>query len=448
MSSYPQHEFTNQSATSCCFLGSTTLTRNSIGGIGGDGSSSFLVANNREEDFNYNNNNNEGWFGGFMTMNNKPFFSKKTIVEPSTLKTISPTPFGEGITTTSTTTVSEATRTRLSDSNTDIINKTYNGDGWMTSHPEMTTHSRDTSSSEVVDQQKLKVWDNIWNLYNHNNTTSQGDWDDVGEIIKNTPRQQQFESLITHPNTSMPALNSDVQDGNGTTVDNGGEGKVIVVDEIAHALNELSFEERQDVYDDIHGVPRTSHENSNNNYDNKNALNVMGGGGGRRTGSIINPETIENEDPSFVKNCLDEMYREILKQFWTSKNSSSSSSSNSPSSTSALRYVMEHEPTYIEQNINFRLSFLRSEEFHSMNAAMKLVNFLQCKAELFGLHRVTKNITLHDDYAHEDDDLQCLQSGGLQHVPLTDQSGRNIVIRVSKLENIKTDENMVRIKFV
>ena len=45
----------------------------------------------------------------------------------------------------------------------------------------------------------------------------------------------------------------------------------------------------------------------------------------------------------------------------------------------------------------------------------------------------------------DENDLECLESGGLQHVPLQDQSGRQILINIPSIEKHRTGENLVRL---
>ena len=58
---------------------------------------------------------------------------------------------------------------------------------------------------------------------------------------------------------------------------------------------------------------------------------------------------------------------------------------------------------------------------------------------------MAKEITLED---MDGDDMESLESGALQLVPLQDQSGRRILISIPNLEKYRTEENLVRLLFV
>jgi hypothetical protein len=80
------------------------------------------------------------------------------------------------------------------------------------------------------------------------------------------------------------------------------------------------------------------------------------------------------------------------------------------------------DPSYI-RNRDFRLAFLRTELFHSQQAAMRLIRHFQMKLDLFGKDRLVTDIT-QDDL--DQDDLDALYSGHGRFLSATDRAGRLI----------------------
>ena len=120
------------------------------------------------------------------------------------------------------------------------------------------------------------------------------------------------------------------------------DGSTGQVQEIAAALNQLSFPEREQVFHDIHGTA---------DYDR------------------------EKEDPSVVKEhigklgkCL-EMYKISATQ------------------DSALKFVMDQNPRYLEQE-SLLTAFLRAEEWNPTQALSRLEAFFEQKKLLFGIGKV------------------------------------------------------------
>jgi hypothetical protein len=77
------------------------------------------------------------------------------------------------------------------------------------------------------------------------------------------------------------------------------------------------------------------------------------------------------------------------------------------------------------QNPAFRLKFLRGERFNAVAAANKIVKFFEVKEELFGVSKLVKDITQND---LEEQDLECLYKGYIQWLPMKDLAGRRVYI--------------------
>jgi hypothetical protein len=147
---------------------------------------------------------------------------------------------------------------------------------------------------------------------------------------------------------------------------------------IALALGQLSLEERDKAYHDIHGV----------------ADEVPG-------------------EPDFVLITLDEIRDALLKL-----------KSKLNASTEALRLAEMINPGYVD-NREFLLRFLRADSFDAKKAAGRITRYLNWKLGLFGEVKLCKDITLDDLQA---DDLTTLKKGYFQRLPERDCAGRSVSI--------------------
>ena len=146
---------------------------------------------------------------------------------------------------------------------------------------------------------------------------------------------------------------------------------------LASELNQLSLKEREQVYFDVHGV----------------------------SDSV-------NEEPGFVDRCLDslEAYTDGF--------------------SGAYAFALSQNEDYVK-NREFRLMFLRAENFDVHRAADRLKMFFEEKLKLFGPEKLAKDITVDD---LDEDDLVCLNSGQLQVLPLRDRAGRAVISWMSMLK--------------
>jgi hypothetical protein len=140
---------------------------------------------------------------------------------------------------------------------------------------------------------------------------------------------------------------------------------------LAQEVNNLSLQERNRVYEEVHGVA----------------------------------EPLE-EDPELVAQRL----CEFDLQLSTIRNKK------------AYDFALQQSPEYVNDR-KFRLMFLRSTELDANEAAQKFVNHFDFKMELFGREKLAQNITLDD---LDEKGLIYLRSGAIQILPATDRIGRPI----------------------
>jgi hypothetical protein len=93
-----------------------------------------------------------------------------------------------------------------------------------------------------------------------------------------------------------------------------------------------------------------------------------------------------------------------------------------------LRLFYEHarqiNPDYVDSP-SFWLQFLRAEYFDAPNAALRLCRFLAGKVEFFGLDALARPIALDEDF--DVDDIAWLKTGIIQILPSRDRSGRAVL---------------------
>jgi hypothetical protein len=161
---------------------------------------------------------------------------------------------------------------------------------------------------------------------------------------------------------------------------------------LAASLNQMSLQEREKVYEDVHGVAPPS-----------------------------NPE-----EPTFVASCLAELQTEL--------------DAIPPLLKVAYDLAYSQHSLYVTHS-KFRLLFLRSESFQPKAAASKMVGFLEAKLELFGPDKVSRDILLSD---YDPSDIKCLESGLYQLLPGRDRSGRPVIFCSGVAHRNTTVVNRVR----
>ncbi len=81
-------------------------------------------------------------------------------------------------------------------------------------------------------------------------------------------------------------------------------------------------------------------------------------------------------------------------------------------------------------DVDFRMRFLRIELFDAEKSAKKLCQFLDVIVDLFGEYALQRPIRLSD---FSEEELQVMRTGNLQLLPFRDRSGRRIITGVEGL---------------
>eukprot|EP00980_Cylindrotheca_fusiformis_P022429 scaffold9290_cov107-Cylindrotheca_fusiformis.AAC.7 len=83
-------------------------------------------------------------------------------------------------------------------------------------------------------------------------------------------------------------------------------------------------------------------------------------------------------------------------------------------------------------NKNFRLMFLRAEDFSARESAARMIRYFDEKRNLFGTGKLARNIQLSD---LNKEDKACLRSGFVQILPKKDASGRTVLAYLKGLRS-------------
>lgn len=156
-------------------------------------------------------------------------------------------------------------------------------------------------------------------------------------------------------------------------------------------LNQLSLEEREQVFEEIHGVHRPV-----------------------------------EEEPNFVNSKLEMLQEEILKI----------------RKRSAYEKAVFVAPQKVKAR-DFCLMLLRAERFDARKAAIRMVQYFESKLKLFGFDNLVKPITLE---CMNEQDLRAVKTGCLQYSKTKDRTGRTIAFLFQKYYDYNEPINMVRNK--
>ena len=163
-------------------------------------------------------------------------------------------------------------------------------------------------------------------------------------------------------------------------------------DELASDMAQMTVDQRNFVLEDIHGV-----------------------------------HTFNEEDPNYIDECIEQVYKEIQKI--------------PNSSRAAYNKANFLAPTKVSKNRKFNVMFLRASSYDTRQAAKRIVKHFDFKQRLFGNEKLVKDITFDDLM---EDDINAYKSGYSLVLPGKDCTGRAVVVMSSKYTNCKTWENQVR----
>jgi hypothetical protein len=143
--------------------------------------------------------------------------------------------------------------------------------------------------------------------------------------------------------------------------------------ELTEELNGLSVEEREKIFDDIHGVAKG-----------------------------------QEETPEFVESCIQKLDDELLAVPQKRRQ--------------ALDRALFLKPS-IASDVKFKLMFLRADLYAASKAARRMSQYFADKLELFGEEKLVKKITLDD---LSEDDMKVFNTGYFMILDHKDSAGRPI----------------------
>ena len=168
---------------------------------------------------------------------------------------------------------------------------------------------------------------------------------------------------------------------------------------LAQTMNQLSVEERNQVFEDVHGVARND--------------------------PFVGDKDREGDfDSYFVNQCLSEMHDDIMRRVDSIVNNGGRREQvNEGEGSSYPAYVqaIQRDKDYV---MNSTIMFLRAEMYQVKHAVTRLISYFACKLELFGPELLVKDISLSD---LNQDDMHYLECGYHQVLPGTDRGGRSLI---------------------
>jgi len=126
------------------------------------------------------------------------------------------------------------------------------------------------------------------------------------------------------------------------------------------------------------------------------------------------------ETPELLSQKLVELQRELDATFYK------------PSFDKAQAYALHPATcgTSYVNTVGFRLKFLRCELFDAKKAAIRLMNYLDLMVEMYGIFALQRKVQLTDFSKNE---LQILRAGYFQMFPFRDRSGRRVMCIVGNM---------------
>ena len=187
---------------------------------------------------------------------------------------------------------------------------------------------------------------------------------------------------------------------------------------LADAMNQLSMKEREEVYEDLHGISSNS------------------------------IEELETNNPQYVEECLEKLEQVLCSiqnnDAATVTTTTTTTTASDEKRSHAYEQAKQQNAEYVT-NRKFRLQFLRADSYNVQHAAIRLLAYFEAKLELFGVDKLARDITQED---LSSDDMSLLESGYVQVLNQRDRGGRPIFFVTNwvakKNVNFRCLENKLR----
>ena len=204
---------------------------------------------------------------------------------------------------------------------------------------------------------------------------------------------------------------------------------------MAREMLQLSSEERQQVYHEIHGVEdqvceemdMVSHAIDDLNHElDKILYNASPSAAAASSLLFFGGMGEDNDEGNYESNIL------------------SPYSSLNGCDDDDIIDVLQNYPSYV-RNVSFQLMFLRAEKYNPKLACCRMVHFFKEKRILFGSHTLGRDITLTD---MDERDMELLQSGYMQILPQRDRAGRAVWFSLSHKRKGRSLKSVVSWVFI
>ena len=142
----------------------------------------------------------------------------------------------------------------------------------------------------------------------------------------------------------------------------------------------------------------------------------------------------EEEDPKFIADCLKKMKLEIERILKATKRASADDGGDEAAAAAAACAVLSPYEMALTLAPNkyyskacqssFHLMFLRAANYNPKVAAENCILHFECKADLFGVDKVAKDIMIDEDF--NEDDKETLYSGYIQYMPIVSKHSTSV----------------------
>ena len=111
----------------------------------------------------------------------------------------------------------------------------------------------------------------------------------------------------------------------------------------------------------------------------------------------------------------------------------------------AFNNARQLDSQYVLRDKQFRVRFLRAEEFDVQKAAQRFINYLEFYHELFGVVALMRPIYFDD----LNKDEQCILKGGCEQLlPCRDRTGRRILCRIGNMKDPEEAQITPSVRFM
>ena len=255
-----------------------------------------------------------------------------------------------------------------------------------------------TSANNTNNESNYENNNNINNMNMNMNMNTDPDTEDTTSTSSNGDNDNDSN------NNDNDSNGNNNNNGNNNSDNNSINDPISVADTLlANGLNALSFQDRNNINEEMHGV---------------SCLAIK-----ETPEMILNSiEKLQIEIDTNIPNKNKQAYIQSQTLYNQGQGGNGNGNGNGNASNNNLNYVNSFE---------FRLLFLRCELFDIPKSALKLVNYLNVVLELFGIYALQRPIRLSD---FTESELHIFRMGNLQLLPFRVSSISSFNVQRSKAD--------------